>query len=181
MTVDRQSPRRAADRLLSIEMASGNHAIVLNISNEGLGFHAINPVTQPGMIPFSFLDGGQRIEASGELVWLDSDKQNGGLRFDSLPQSSRERIRNWAAPLPAAALKPANTNVAPTPASQTKAPPSLRTAPAQANIAPPRDVLPPSAVASPGFPPLEGNPQRAGYFPYRDREYGEDQATSRSV
>ena len=69
MTLDRQSPRRAADRILSIEMGSSNHAIVLNISNEGLGFHAINPLAQSGTIHFSFLDGANGVEASGELVW----------------------------------------------------------------------------------------------------------------
>ena len=100
MTIDRQSPRRVADRILSIEMAPNNHAIVLNVSNEGLGFHAINPMTQSGTIHFSFSDGGQRVDASGELVWIDSAKKTGGLRFDSLPQPSRDRIQRWAAPGP---------------------------------------------------------------------------------
>jgi hypothetical protein len=35
MTADRQSPRKVLDRILSIQMEPNNHAIVLNISDEG--------------------------------------------------------------------------------------------------------------------------------------------------
>ena len=181
MTLDRQSPRRAADRILSIEMGSSNHAIVLNISNEGLGFHAINPLAQSGTIHFSFLDGAQRVEASGELVWIDAAKKNGGLRFDSLPQPTRERIQSWAAPIPAAAAEAASTNVAPAAPFQTKASPSsdaaqgLNAAPTQASVPPPPYVPAPNAPTNPRFAPLEENQQSAPHFWYQAPEYTEYQ------
>ena len=181
MTLDRQSPRRAADRILSIEIGSSNHAIVLNISNEGLGFHAINPLAQSGTIHFSFLDGAQRVEASGELVWIDAAKKNGGLRFDSLPQPTRERIQSWAAPIPTAAAEAASTNVASAGPFQTNAPlsldtaPSLNAPPAQAGVPPPPYVPAPSAPASPGFAPFEESQQSAPHFWYQAPEYTEYQ------
>ncbi len=54
MTPNRQSPRTVLDRILCIQMEPDNHAIVRNISDEGLGFHAVYPMTKSGMIRFSF-------------------------------------------------------------------------------------------------------------------------------
>jgi hypothetical protein len=95
--IERQSPRKVADRLLSIRIEPDNYAIVLNVSDEGLGFHAHNPVTrsrQSGMIHFSFSDNGQRFEGMGELIWTDATQKSGGLRFSSLSRASRQRIWN---------------------------------------------------------------------------------------
>jgi hypothetical protein len=92
---ERQSPRKVADRILTIRIEPDNHAIVLNVSDEGLGFHAYAPVTQSGTIHFSFSDNGRRFEGSGELIWTDATQKTGGLRFSSLSRASRQRIWNW--------------------------------------------------------------------------------------
>jgi len=95
MNASRQSPRKVVNRILCIQMEPNIQAIVQNISDDGLGFHALTPLTQSGAIHFSFAENGQRTEASGELVWIDSQKKTGGLRFTSLTRAGRERMRNW--------------------------------------------------------------------------------------
>ena len=160
--LERQSPRKVAERLLSIQMDPNNPAIVRDISDGGLGFYALNPVTQSGLIHFSFLNDGQRIEASGELVWTDSSKRTGGLSFRSLPLASRKRIRDWVDH----AEPPAGTRAPFEPA------PPLSQEPDMAGIGLPHANSnrydrsadntwdPP---ASPGFALLKDNP---GYTPY---------------
>ena len=54
MTPNRQSPRTVLDRILCIQMEPDNHAIVRNISDEGLGFHTVYPMTKSGMTRSSF-------------------------------------------------------------------------------------------------------------------------------
>jgi hypothetical protein len=95
MAIERQSTRKFADRILCIQIEPNNDAIVLNISDGGLGFFALSPMTHMGTIYFSYLENGQRIQASGEIVWTDSTKKTGGLSFASLPRANRERILNW--------------------------------------------------------------------------------------
>jgi PilZ domain len=91
----RLTPRKKLDQVVYIDLRPGNGGIVSNISQGGLGFHAVGPVEQAGPIPFWFSLGvGDRIEAIGELAWTDETKKVGGLRFTDLPESTREQIRN---------------------------------------------------------------------------------------
>src|SRR5260370_8322153 len=78
MNTSRQSPRKVISRVLSIQMEPDIQAIVQNISDEGLCFHALTPVTQSGTIRFSFAENGHRTEATGELVWIDPSKNTPG-------------------------------------------------------------------------------------------------------
>lgn len=95
MANERRFPRKIADTTLSIQMEPNNDAIVLDVSDGGLGFRALSPLTRTGTICFSFSDNGQRIESRAELVWTDTSKKTGGLSFATLPRANRERIRNW--------------------------------------------------------------------------------------
>jgi hypothetical protein len=138
-------------------MGPDNQAIVLNISDEGLGFHALNPVTQSGTVRFSFSDNSERIEASGELVWTDSTKKTGGLRFASLPQASRRRIWNWVDQVPTVA----SSGVA------EPAPPRSGVDPPEPNAAPglyfPLTGGPSLQPAGPGFVLIDDDPQGTRY------------------
>jgi hypothetical protein len=138
-------------------------AIVQNISDEGLCFHALTPVTQSGTIRFSFAENGHRTEAIGELVWIDPAKKTGGLRFTSMSLASRERIRNWldqaAAPNTGAVSEPA------LPRAGIPAPSAMD--PVQPNAAP-RGYVPPLGTpviqpTMPGFALLEGESQHMPY------------------
>ena len=95
MAMDRQSPRKVAGRILCIQVEPDNDAVVLNFSEDGMAFRALHPVTRLGPICFSFLENGQRVEASGQVVWTDAKEKTGGLSFSTLPRANRERIRNW--------------------------------------------------------------------------------------
>jgi hypothetical protein len=166
MTPDRQSPRTVLDRILCIQIEPDNHAIVRNISDEGLGFHAVYPIAESGMIRFSFPEqNGHRIEATGELVWTDSTKKTGGLRFASLSGACHEQIRNWVAQ----AAAPANTGAASAAATpQPKEMPFPGVSPPRASVAPtphvPPPVMPlPQPFTAPYFAVFDDNSTHEGY------------------
>ena len=73
-----------------------NHgATVLNVSEGGLGFHAVPPVKQSRLVPFWFSANSSLIAGAGELVWIDKAKKTGGIRFTQLPASTHDQIRSW--------------------------------------------------------------------------------------
>ena len=67
----RQTPRAVMERLAYINIEPNNGGIVLNVSNDGLCFHSIAPVEREGKLRFSLLEQNRRIEADGELKWMD--------------------------------------------------------------------------------------------------------------
>jgi hypothetical protein len=92
----RQSQRVVLDKIRCIQLDLDNSAIVLNISEGGLAFHAFQPIPDAQEIQFSFsLPDHQRVQATGELVWRDESNKRVGLRFASLPAAIREQIREW--------------------------------------------------------------------------------------
>jgi len=91
----RLTKRKTLERLTYIDLPSHNGGIVTDVSEGGLGFHAIAPVENGGPIHFSFSGGSQRIAGIGELTWTDGKRKVGGLRFTELPEEIREQIRNW--------------------------------------------------------------------------------------
>ncbi len=139
-------------------------AIVQNISDEGLCFHALTPVTQSGTIRFSFAENGHRTEAIGELVWMDPTKKTGGLRFTSMSLASRERIRNW---LDQAAAVPNAGAVSEPPPPRARISPLPGVDPVQSNAAPRGYVPPPGTPViqptMPGFALLEAESQHMPY------------------
>jgi hypothetical protein len=91
----RQTPRITMERLAYINIEPNNGGIVLNVSNDGLCFHSIAPVDRNGKLRFSLLEQNRRIEADGELAWMDEAQKVGGLRFSALPSEAREQIEDW--------------------------------------------------------------------------------------
>jgi PilZ domain-containing protein len=93
----RLSTRKTPENLAYISLPSNNGGIVIDVSEGGLGFHAIGPVDADGPIHFRFaIDSAARVAAVGELAWKDKTGKTGGLRFTELPEEIRERIRIWA-------------------------------------------------------------------------------------
>ena len=70
-------------------------ATVLNVSEGGLGFHAVPPVKQSRLVPFWFSANSSLIAGCGELVWIDKAKKTGGIRFTQLSASTHDQIRSW--------------------------------------------------------------------------------------
>ncbi len=92
----RRSPRTVLTNLAYIHLEPDSGAIVLNISEGGLGFHAVAPVLQTGIIRFwCSMKPDERVEASGEVAWTDESKKTGGLRFTHLSEGAREQIQKW--------------------------------------------------------------------------------------
>jgi PilZ domain len=93
----RISIRKPLEHLVYLSLPFDNGGIVLDVSEGGLGFHAIAPVKADGPIHFRFaIDSAARIRAVGELAWKDETGKTGGLRFTQLPDEVREQIRVWA-------------------------------------------------------------------------------------
>ena len=92
----RRNPRTPLENLAYIHMEPDSGAIVLNVSEGGLGFHAVAPVVQTGAIRLWLsLRSNERVEAVGELAWTDETRKTGGLRFTSLSQGALDQIRRW--------------------------------------------------------------------------------------
>ena len=96
---ENQRPTRAVlNHLAYIHLEPDSGAIVLNVSEEGLGFHAVAPVHQTGTLRFSVsVKGYGRMQATGDLVWTDESRKAGGIRFTYLPQAARAEMMRWAA------------------------------------------------------------------------------------
>jgi hypothetical protein len=90
----RRHPRTKLDHIVYMHLNSGNGAIVLDVSQRGLGFHAATPIdTQEfGRLRLSgkSID---NIEIACELAWNDQTKKSGGLRFIGIPDEFRERVQ----------------------------------------------------------------------------------------
>jgi hypothetical protein len=91
----RQDPRTTVNRLAYINLESNNGAIVLNVSDGGLCFHAASPIQRNETIRFWFLEHNHRIEADAKLAWIDETQKTGGLRFRSLSTEARQHICDW--------------------------------------------------------------------------------------
>ena len=92
----RLSTRKTPDYLAYISLPSDNGGIVIDVSEGGLGFHAVAPVEADGPIHFRFaMDSAERVKAVGELAWKDETGKTCGLRFTELPDEVREQIRVW--------------------------------------------------------------------------------------
>src|ERR1700741_4652210 len=90
----RQTPRTTINGLGYIDFEA-NGGIVLNVSEGGLSFHSVSPIQRNGAIRFWFPERNRRIEAMGELAWVNETQKTGGLRFTAMPEEGREQIRHW--------------------------------------------------------------------------------------
>jgi len=89
----RRTPRTNLAGLAYVNFEPDNGGIVLNISEEGLCFHAVAPVQRGATLPFSLSANGNCIEAVGLLAWTDEPRKSGGLRFNGLSPDARRQIR----------------------------------------------------------------------------------------
>jgi TonB family protein len=93
----RRHLRRRDISLAYIDLGGDNGGIILNISEGGLVLAAAAPL-QGDRLPnmrFQLPDSVDWIEASGEIAWLSESKREAGIRFLTMSDEDRERIRNW--------------------------------------------------------------------------------------
>src|SRR5215472_15092082 len=90
----RQDARTTVESLTYICFGSNDRGIVLDISESGLRFRVLSPIEhteQP--VRFWFSAEGERVDAEGEVRWMDEQQVTGGLRFRSVSSETREQIR----------------------------------------------------------------------------------------
>jgi len=91
----RQHIRKRTDQLLYAEFGPENGSILLNLSEEGCSFQSLAPV-RGEQVRFSVSVGdGHKLEGDGQMVWSDTGKKTGGVRFLNPSQALREQVRAW--------------------------------------------------------------------------------------
>lgn len=98
----RQFPRKKPEQLSYINLEADNGGMLLDLSEGGVGFHAVSPLDSTGgKIRFWFsVKSIDRIDVEGQLVWTDENRKSGGVRFIDLPEPARKQIRAWLASVP---------------------------------------------------------------------------------
>src|SRR4029077_11212126 len=89
----RQSQRNRPEQLIYVELGPDNCGMMLNVSEDGFSFRAVNPVQPNGNIRFALLIDGTRLEGTGELEWARENGKVGGLRFTDVAKEFRREIR----------------------------------------------------------------------------------------
>jgi hypothetical protein len=117
----RRLPRTNLGSLAYIHFEPDNGGIVLNISEEGLCFHAVAPLEVNTKASFWFSGASSRIAAEGLVVWADHTRKKGGLRFNHLSPEARRHIRIWMDQSSKPLVRPAQV-AAPMPQSPSDAP-----------------------------------------------------------
>jgi len=135
-TERRRYPRKKPGTLAFIDLLPDNGGVVTDVGEGGLGFRTSAGMERKGPIQCWFsLEAFERLEAVGELVWLDPVKKAGGLKFVQLPEATRLRIREWLGEPPVKSSGAAEGELA------------LRREPADAQEKPAARILAPLAVA----------------------------------
>ncbi|HLZ11371.1 MAG TPA: PilZ domain-containing protein [Candidatus Acidoferrum sp.] len=93
----RLSPRTSPAHLGFIQICGDDGGKILNISESGLSFESFAPLGEFQTLQFWFsLNLRDRIEAMGQVVWLDPGTKIGGLRFVNPSDRLVEHIRCYA-------------------------------------------------------------------------------------
>jgi hypothetical protein len=91
----RRFVRKRTDQLLYAEFGPDNGSILLNLCEAGCSFQSMAPV-RAEQLRFSVSVGdGRKLEGDGQMVWSDTSKKTGGLRFLNPSQELQEQIREW--------------------------------------------------------------------------------------
>lgn len=89
----------ALSSLIFVKMGDENGAIAFNISEDGLALSAANGLPD-GEIPdisIQLGDSGDWIRTAGQVTWRSNSKKEGGIRFVSLGEEARQKIRQLIA------------------------------------------------------------------------------------
>ena len=141
-----------------VDMGAENGGVVVDLSEAGLGFHAVGRVEKGGNVTLSFsLGSGYRIAARARIAWVGANGKFGGTTFTALPADSRSIIREWLTKAAAERVAPRETHgAAPAVDSETIADDNERVSllpPIIERVETPRAAMP--IPPPPVTPPLE--------------------------
>jgi PilZ domain-containing protein len=90
----RETLRNVPDQFAFLQLEGDDGGRVVDISEGGLRFESFAALRQNGPLHFWFsLNLRERVEAWGELAWIDAEKKSGGLRFLRLSEEGRAQIQ----------------------------------------------------------------------------------------
>jgi CheY-like chemotaxis protein len=95
----RHAARHQLETLVYLQVgAVALPAIVLDLSEQGLALHALDPLPPLQNVPLRFVLPGTShvVEATGRVIWTDDDGR-AGMFFSRLTSASRHHLRNWLA------------------------------------------------------------------------------------
>ncbi|MGH9715540.1 MAG: PilZ domain-containing protein [Candidatus Acidiferrales bacterium] len=86
---------KVGSEIAYLNFDSGNGAIVIDVSPEGLGFQAADPLQRNASLVFRLCTPDlPNIDLAGEIVWLDETHKRGGLRLH-VPATSHPVLQQW--------------------------------------------------------------------------------------
>jgi PilZ domain len=93
----RKTPRTYVRKLAYVNFEPYNTGgVITELSASGLRFHTITPLQQGGVLRLSLVFAGMNhLDAVGEVVWTDSTRKVGGVRFVVLAPAAADQIRKW--------------------------------------------------------------------------------------
>src|ERR1700678_2649415 len=91
--------RQRVHSLSYVKIGDGNGGIVLNISESGISVQAAGVLdeNEPITLWLEIPGVSDRMEVTGEIVWLSPSRKEAGVRFVDLPASTLQHIRKWMA------------------------------------------------------------------------------------
>ena len=97
--VERRSyGRRSIDAVTYLDLGADNGAILVNLSEGGIGFQSVAPLELGQTVILKFKLPGEKnhLESRAEVTWSNESGKRGGLRFVELSSDARVQIRAWA-------------------------------------------------------------------------------------
>ena len=97
--VERRSyGRRRIEDVTYVDLGADNGAILLDLSEGGIGFQTVAPLKlgQTVILKFKLPRKKDYLESRAEVTWANESGKRGGLRFFELSSDARVQIRAWA-------------------------------------------------------------------------------------
>jgi periplasmic protein TonB len=95
-----RSPRRKIESLMYVDLGQQNGGFPINVSEGGMAFHGVQPMTRDQVLQIKFkLPGHSKsVESAAQIAWLNKLGKGGGLRFIDLPEGALRLIKEWLSP-----------------------------------------------------------------------------------
>jgi len=94
-TDKRQFVRKRTNQLVYAEFGSENGSVLLNLSEAGCSFQSMAPVRDEQLSFWVSVGDGRKLEGEGRMVWSDTGKKTGGLRFLNPSRELRDQVQIW--------------------------------------------------------------------------------------
>ena len=89
--------RQRINSIVYVDIGLDNGGIVLNLSEEGMGFQAVGPLGKQGelRIRIKLPSSQARIEVTAQIVWVSNSNRQAGVRFSDVRLEDQVQIQEW--------------------------------------------------------------------------------------